>query len=308
MKALEAKQHIAFKNILFANDLGISARRALPFAVALADHCGAKFYAAHVIPPEAYALALPEAVERILDDAQNSASYALDQIIDPLRRRGQPCETLLGHGNVADVLTEFARNHAVDLVVVGTSSRSGLGKVLLGSIAEEIIREAPCPVLTVGPHVMTEPLAGIQNIVCATDFSPGSLRAEELAVSLAHEYQAHLTLVHVVEGVLRDSPHLAIQLTEKRLRGMIPLEPEFLHEPQVMVEIGPVAKRILAVEAQLLADIIVMGVRGAGAFAQTASHFGSIAHTVVSLSTCPVLTVGDVRRTNSSRGSLWSRQ
>jgi len=299
MKALEVKQHIAFKNILFATDLDISARRALPFAVALAGHCGAKLYAAHVIPLEAYALPHPEAIERILNEAQDYASYALNQIIDPLRRRGQPCETLLGHGDVADVLTEFVHNHAADLVVVGTSSRAGLGKVLLGSIAEEIIRDAPCPVLTVGPHVMAEASAGIQNIVCATDFSPGSLRAEEIAVALAHEYQAHLTLVHVVEGVLRDSPHLAIQLTETRLREMIPLVPELLHEPQVMVEIGPVAKRILAVEAGLLADVIVMGVRGAGAFAQTASHFGSIAHTVVSLSTCPVLTVGHVQNTEN---------
>jgi nucleotide-binding universal stress UspA family protein len=298
MKAMEVKQHIAFKNILFATDLDISARRALPFAVALADHCGAKLYAAHVIPHAAYAFAHPESVERMLKEAQDYANYELNQIIDPLRLRGQTCEALLGHGDVADVLTEFVHNHAADLVVVGTSSRAGVGKVLLGSIAEEIIRGAPCPVLTVGPQVMAE-AAGIQSIVCATDFSPGSLRAAEVAVSLAHEYQAHLTLVHVVEGVLRDSPHLAIQLTEKRLREMIPLVPELLHEPQVMVEIGPVAKRILAVEAELLADTIVMGVRGAGAFAQTASHFGSIAHTVVSLSTCPVLTVGDVEKTEN---------
>ena len=98
--------------------------------------------------------------------------------------------------------------------------------------------------------------------------------------------------MHVVEGVLRDSPHLAIQLTEKRLRKMIPLEPELLYEPQVVAEIGPVADRILGVANDLAADIIVMGVRGAGAFAQTASHFGSIAHRVVSLAKCPVLTVG----------------
>jgi nucleotide-binding universal stress UspA family protein len=299
MEALEAKQHIAFKNILFATDLDISARRALPFAVALADHCGAKLYAAHVIPPGVYVFARPESIDLTLEEFQAHAIRALNQMIDPLRQHGQRCGMLLGHGNVADVLTKFVHNHAADLVVVGTSSRAGLGKVLLGSIAEEIIREAPCPVLTVGPHVMAEPSAGIQSIVCATDFSPGSLRAQEIAVSLAHEYQAHLTLVHVVEGVLRDSPHLAIQLTEKRLRELIPLEPELMHEPQVMVEIGPVAKRILAVEAELLADIIVMGVRGAGAFAQTASHFGSIAHKVVSLSTCPVLTVGHVQNTEN---------
>ena len=117
---------------------------------------------------------------------------------------------------------EFVRNHGVDLVVVGTSSRGGLGKVLLGSTAEEIIRVAPCPVLTVGPHVTAEASVGIRSIVCATDFSLGSLRAAEFAVSLAHEYQADLTLVHVVEGVLTESPDLAIQLTEQRLREMIP--------------------------------------------------------------------------------------
>jgi nucleotide-binding universal stress UspA family protein len=67
-----------------------------------------------------------------------------------------------------------------------------------------------------------------------------------------------------------------------------------------MVEIGPVADRILGVTNELLADIIVMGLRGAGAFAQTASRFGSIAHRVVSLAACPVLTVGDVQKIANS--------
>jgi nucleotide-binding universal stress UspA family protein len=71
MKTMEAKQHIAFKNILFATDLDISARRALPFAVAMADHCGAKLYAAHVIPLEDYALAHPGAIDHVLNEAQD---------------------------------------------------------------------------------------------------------------------------------------------------------------------------------------------------------------------------------------------
>src|ERR1022692_339500 len=195
---------------------------------------------------------------------------------------------------------EFARNHCADLVVVGTSSRGGLGKVFLGSTSEEIIRVAPCPVLTVGPHVTAEASVGVRSIVCATDFSLGSLRAAEFAVSLAHEYQADLTLVHVVEEVLTESPDRAIQLTEQRLREMIPSEPKLMYKPQVVVEIGPVADRILGIANELLADIIVMGVRGAGAFAQTASHFGSIAHKVVSLATCPVVTIGDVHSTDNN--------
>jgi nucleotide-binding universal stress UspA family protein len=296
MKTLEVKQQIALKNILFATDFELSAGRALPFAVALADRYGAKFYAAHVVPPGAYALARPESIELTLQELQAHASRALNQIIDPLRQHGQRCEALLGSGDVVAVLMEFARNSRADLVVMGTSSRGGLSKVLLGSTAEEIIRVAPCPVLTVGPHVTAEASVGVRSIVCATDFSLGSLRAAEFAVSLAHKFQADLTLIHVVEGVLTDSPDRAIQLTEQRLREMIPSEPQLPHGPEVVVEIGPVAERILAIAKELIADIIVMGVRGAGAFAETASHFGSIAHRVVALAPCPVMTVGDVQK------------
>ena len=299
MKALEMKQQIALKNILFATDFEVSASRALPFAVALADRYGAKFYAVHVIPPGAYALARPESIDLTLEELQAHAIRALNQIIDPLRQQGQRCGTLLGCGDVLAVLMEFVRNHGVDLVVVGTSSRGGLGKVLLGSTAEEIIRVAPCPVLTVGPHVTAVAPVGVRSIVCATDFSLGSLRAAEFAVSLAHEYQADLTLVHVVEEVLTESPGPAIQLAEQRLHEMIPSEPKLQYEPEVVVEIGPVAERILAVANELIADFIVMGVRGAGAFAETASHFGSIAHRVVALAPCPVMTVGDLQKADN---------
>lgn len=198
--------------------------------------------------------------------------------------------------DVPDVLMEFVRSHGVDLVVVGTRSRGGLGKVLLGSTAEEIIRVAPCPVLTVGPHVTAVASVGVRSVVCATDFSLGSLRAAEFAVSLAHEYEADLTLVHVVDEILPESPGRVIQLSEQRLREMIPSEPQLRYEPEVLVEIGSVAERILAAANEVLADIIVMGVRGAGAFAQTASHFGSIAHRVVALAQCPVMTVGDLQK------------
>ena len=268
----------------------------MPFAVALADRYGAKFYAAHVIPPGAYALARPESVEPTLEELQAHGIRALNQIIEPLRQHGQRCGTLLGCGDVPDVLMEFVRNHNVDLVVVGTSSRGGLGKVLLGSTAEDIIRVARCPVLTVGPHVTAVASVGIRSIVCATDFSLGSLRAAEFAVSLAHEYQADLTLVHVVDEDVTESPDLAIRRTEQRLREMIPSEPKLLYEPKVVVEIGPVAERILAVANELMADVIVMGVRGAGAFADTVSHFGSIAHRIVAMAPCPVMTVGEPQK------------
>ncbi|HYM74358.1 MAG TPA: universal stress protein [Candidatus Dormibacteraeota bacterium] len=298
MRVLELKPQITLKNILFATDFEVSASRALPFAVALANRYEAKLYAAHVIPPEVYALASPESIDRALKEAGDFAGYTLNQITASLRCHGLRCEALLGDGNVADVIEEWVQTYSADLVVVGTISRAGWGKVVLGSVAEEVIREATCPVLTVGPQVTTLASAGVHSVVCATDFSSASQRAVDFAMLLASEYEAHLTLVHVIEGSLRGLQREAIQQDEKRLREMIPREPELLYRPEVVVEAGSVAERILDVAANLSADFIVMGVRGAGAFAQTASRFGSIAHRVVALAPCPVVTIGDVRNTN----------
>jgi nucleotide-binding universal stress UspA family protein len=302
MKLAETHAKIALKNILFATDFEALASRALQFAAALAHRYEAKLYTAHVIPRVAYAYARPESMERILKEAYDYAGYELNQIIGPLRHRGCSCEALLADGDPGQVITALAESHEADLIVVGTGSREGFGKLLLGSVAEEIIREAPCPVLTVGPHVATDPSAGFQSIVCATDFSPGSVRAALFGLSLAREYNAHLTLVHVVADTLKSSPHLAMEVTERQLRALLPFEPELQHEPQMVVETGPVAERILSIADELSADLAAIGARGVGTFAQTASHFGSIAHKVVSHAACPVITVGGRHEPEQNQG------
>lgn len=296
MKTLTSDRQIAVKNIMFATDFEVSAGRALPFAVALAKRFGAKLCAVHVIPREAYAFVSPESVDRVLAEAGDFAGYTLNQIVGPLRSRGLPCDTLLGEGDVAAVVEEFAQMRAADLLVVGTSRHAALGRMLLGSVAEELIRDSPCPVLTVGPHVTTLASDGVHTIVCPTDFSGASNRATKFAVSLAEEYQAHLTLVHVIQGGAKDSLHLTTQLIEKRIFETIPPESELQYPPEIVVEIGSVSERILNLASDLSADVIVMGVRGVGSFGQMASRFGSIAHKVVSLSPCPVLTVSDLQK------------
>jgi nucleotide-binding universal stress UspA family protein len=79
------KNAIALKNILLATDFAVSANRAVPFALSLADHYGAKLYAAHVIPEEAYVLARPESIERILKETRDYAEYKLNQLVAPSR-------------------------------------------------------------------------------------------------------------------------------------------------------------------------------------------------------------------------------
>ncbi len=290
MKALAARPKIALKNILFATDFEAQANRALPFAVDFAEHFGAKLFIAHVIPEAAYCFSRPDSVDRIWAESHDYARYRLEQIVGSLRFDDRTGEALVGEGDPGELIAEFAQTHGADLIVIGTSSRAGVGKLLLGSVAEETIRVASCPVLTIGPHVTTAYRTRIQNIVCAVDFSPESLSAAELAAFLACEYQAQITLTHVLDEVLQE--YAAMQAIEVHLLDLVPFEAELPHKPNVIVEIGPVAECILNLSERLSADLIIMGIRGTGAFGPMTSHLGSIANKVISLATCPVMTVG----------------
>ena len=290
MKTAKCTTQIKLKNILLATDLSEASMHATRYAISLAARYGGKLYAAHVISLDALVLAHPEALDRILKEANDYAECALDELLAPARRQGLPCEALVGVGDITNVLREFVEKYEADLVVVGTSGRAGLGKVFLGSVAEEIIRDAPCPVLTVGAKAAGMTAPDIQSILCAIDFSQESLHASEYAFFLAQEHKAHLALLHVVGGSMDEPPSHAVQLLSQALRELISLQAELFYEPEIVVTGGPVADRILEFAAERSAHLIVMGVRGVGAFASQASRFGSIAHEVISRSPCPVLT------------------
>ncbi len=195
------------------------------YAISLAARCGGKLYAAHVISLEALVLAHPEALDRILKEANDYAECALGELLATARRRALPCEALIGAGDITNVLRGFVEKYEADLVVVGTKGREGLGKVFLGSVAEEIIREAPCPVLTVGAKAADMTAPDIRNILCAIDFSQESLHASEYAFFLAQEHKAHLALLHVVGGSTDEPPSHAVQLLSQALRELISLRP-----------------------------------------------------------------------------------
>jgi nucleotide-binding universal stress UspA family protein len=177
-----------------------------------------------------------------------------------------------------------------------------LSKLLLGSIAEQILRRAPCPVLTVGPRVAGLPTSTFgngnsapveirfQRILYATDFTPQSLAAKPLAVSLAREFGAELTLLHVIEehADLSRKPG-PLESATQRLEELVS-EKEAL-SPKAVVEFGSPSGRILEVGEEHHADLIILGVRPPG-------YLGVVSHVpwatvpkVVAEACCPVLTV-----------------
>jgi nucleotide-binding universal stress UspA family protein len=299
MKTPLPSSQILLKSVLFGTDFSAASMRALPYATDTATQYGARLYVAHVVPIESYLLGDSQAVERLRLARQEAESSLANIVRSPsvARISGTP---LLDNGDVWVVLRGFIEQYSVDLLVVGTTGRTGLGKVLLGSVAEEAIRESPCPVLAVGPRTPDEAVTRVQKILYASDLSRDSLLGAPYAFSCAERFHARLTLLHVMAS-LPESPYLDAQMARVRLGEIVSLYSPLATAPDLLVELGSPANVILKVAADLEADLIVIGARGAGAVARLASHFGSIAHKVVSHAHCPVLTVGGSRAESAGR-------
>lgn len=293
MKTLPAADKVSLARVMFATDLSDASMRALPFALGVATRYGAQLYLAHVIPIDPYLVGDPKAEER-LRQARKEADFNLAGLINSGSSRAVSCEALVDNGDIWGILRGFITGHDVDLLVLGTTGRTGLGKVLLGSVAEEAIRESPCPVLTVGPRVPSEETIKLDTILYATDFSTDSLLAVPYALSFAETFHARLTLLHVIEG-LPESPYLDAQMARVHLNELVEHHFELASASEARAEMGSPADMILEVARETASDLIVIGARGAGALARLATHFGSIAHKVVSRAACPVLTVGGPR-------------
>ena len=290
MKTPERVSNKVFlRNVLFATDFSSASMKALPYVTGIARRFDSKLCIAHVVPPEDYASGL-NSLEEAAQIARGEAELKMSSLLASLLCRDLACEAVVGNGDVWIGLSDFMRRSATNLLIMGTIGRTGVRKFLLGSIAEEAMRESPCPVLTVGPECHAAQEIEFRNILYATDFSADSLVAAPYALAFAKNCGSRLTLVHVFEG-LTESPCLDTQLAKLRLRDLVSQPVDLGPEPQVIVEMGSPANVILKAADDSASDLIVIGARGAGALARLASHFGSVAHKIVCRSVCPVLTV-----------------
>jgi nucleotide-binding universal stress UspA family protein len=300
--AVNGKSRIALQSILFATDFSSASEQALGYALGIARRYDAKMLLAHVIRPDVYQLVPPEALTVTAEHARRFAEQQMSRLLVSGRLRGIPHQVLLGTGELWPVLSEFLEKHEVDLIVVGTHGRTGVRKLLLGSVAEEIFRLAPCPVLTVGPHAA--PPAPSENggagvlrrILLATDFTLHSARAAAYAFSLAQEHMARLALLHVVQETPERLPQNQARVQEffqRRMAELLPPEADLWCQPEFLLEHGSPADVILRVAGSeppdSRADLIVLGVRKAANFP---GHLPpATAYKVVCQAPCPVLTI-----------------
>jgi nucleotide-binding universal stress UspA family protein len=292
MQAVQARTRITLKNILFATDFSQAAGAAAPIAIQIARRYGAKVYGLHVNRFDDYTAAAPSAWAAVAEAAEKETKEDAGRLNEQLQSIEH--EVVIGEGNLWEVLSNMIQQKEIDLVVVGTRGRTGFGKTLLGSVAEQILRQSPCPVLTVGPHVnpWSDEYVKMREILYATNLATDTPVAAPYAISLAQENQAHLVLLHVIEdpkaGDLVDSPEVT-DLKERKLQQLVTEQAELWCEPTYIVEQGPAAEKILDVAKRRPTDLIILGARPAKGLA-THMNIGTV-HKVVSQAKCPVLTV-----------------
>ncbi len=298
MPTLEAGQKIAVSRILFATDFSPYSDTALPYAAAIARKYGAKVYGTHVVSSEDYLFTTPDVWPAHLEKGDELQQEITARIEEQLR--GLPHEVLFGAGDVWSVLSRQIQENNIELVVLGTHGRTGARKMLVGSVAEKVFRQSPCPVLSIGPNVPWRIDGDIcfENILLATDFGKESLAALPFALSLAEEGKTRLTLLHVAEvptSAEADLERLRASL-KRRLTDSVPPEAEERCSVECIVEfrrtfVSP-AEQILEMARNREVDLIVLGVRPPHGGMGAITH---LAHTtdqhIVAHAMCPVLTV-----------------
>jgi nucleotide-binding universal stress UspA family protein len=288
--ASPAVTRIALNHILLATDFSEASKTALQYACNLARSYASKIFIMHVVPPELYLASPLEPVPMDFDifwsrEKQNMADFAAAKALEEI-----PHENILQRGELWDAISGGIDRNNIDLVITGTHGRKGLKKMVLGSVAEKIYRQAKCPVLTVRPEAAESSTAWrLNRILFATDFSETSLHALPYALSLAEENHATLILLNVAPLVPYQYKQSVIDTTSKRLQALVP--PESQCQPDVVVCFDFPADAILQIARDRETDLIVLGVNRRGAVGFSSHLPWSTASEVVSAAPCPVLTV-----------------
>lgn len=305
-KAQEA-QKIALRRILMATDFSSASDRALQHALAIAGRYDAELSLVHVNSPEPHEPAPMDPIPRELDRERLSSEREMQRLELEVEEKNLAHRILIERGPVWNVLSCMIERDHPDLLVLGTHGRGGLEKLVLGSVAEEVLRLAPCPVLTVGPKAIAPQSypAEFKCILFATDFGPESVNAFPYAQALTGDCGAALIVMHAVPPLTSgayypaDYAFMDLSAFEKRVReetlqkleSMFPTAPNQNRRHEYVVANGFPADAILETAAMRKADLLVLGVGHTWSARVTAHVSGALIHDVLCKAACPVLTV-----------------
>jgi nucleotide-binding universal stress UspA family protein len=298
---------VEFKQILCATDLSTFSNTAVYYGAALARIFEAKVHLCHVIDlpmvsVHGEAFSYPP---DYLESLQDNGYQQLKTLMEPL---SVAWEAHVETGAVARTIAGLSEAVGADLVIAATHGRSGLKRLLLGSVTEQLIRIARCPFLIVPPpekRMSSQEIDrfAVKRVLVGCDFSKDSARAVEYGFSLAQEFQAALHLVHVIEPFAYKDALMPDPLTAKvqidldahlknKLDILVPKEARNWCDVTTDCLAGRPFEELIKYAVLHTVDLIILGIRGHGLV--ESFLLGSTTDRVIRRATCPVLTVGGV--------------
>ena len=290
------------KSILCPIDFSDFSAAAYQYALSLAEHYKAKVVALHVVELWKYPFADYAAYEadyaKFSGALNEGGEVKLRQFVEKHSPGGIRPQLVVHQGSPSDWILSFAQTENIELIVMGTHGRRGFDRLVLGSTTDRVMRRAACPVLVISKASHSSIAAGpegrhghrLSRILYCTDFSKNSERALSYAISATAEYDAELTLLHVVEHV----PHslkkdeLVVSCAGE-LDKLVAADMRKNCKIKMAVRVGKPYEQIVrhVVEEQI--DMVAMAARGAEALDRAV--FGSTTYRVIQLGPCPVLAV-----------------
>lgn len=293
-------------DILYPTDFSPCASHALPHAVRLAKTFGADLHLLHalVLQDADTGNAAPRlpSMEQLYEALEERAEQQLRNAMDEQDERGFEIKRAQVRSlSAAAAILDYASENDADLIVMGTHGRRGLRRLLLGSVAEEVVRLAPCPVLTVPERTEGGPATHVDRILVPVDFSSHATLALAYAAEFASLFAADMHVLHVVDEVvypdfyppvIPSAGSVTDELRDEsinRLKGLLREAPETGRPTFVHVCAGRAASAIPDFASEQNADLIVLASHGLTGL----SHMllGSVSEQVVRRATCPVFTV-----------------
>lgn len=294
LQVVERPVTVPVENILLATDFSLVSVKAGAYARAVAQHFGSSLEIVNVFSPsvvtdygEAILTMTPAQMKEISEE--NLRDYARELRLDGIETRLVSAEDHVP----SSALLDIAREHEADLIVTGTEAKVGLSRLILGSTAEQLLRLANCPVLTVGPRAKTPTDGPIEfkTIIYATDLSAEAAKAAVIAVAFAQDSAAHLYCCSVM-SVDEEGPKTRAELQEdfvRRMKNLIPADAYDWCVPEFVVRYGEAASSLLDFAHQVQADLIVLGARRSSFWLTRVE--GGLTPSLLAHAKCPVLTV-----------------
>lgn len=280
------------RTILFGTDFSAACQNAWPYALALAREYNSRLLLVHVIDSAMFAAVPSELARKAREQVRREKE---DQMKDLQLSENSPridFEPLLQEGEIADVLLRIVQERSVELLVAGTRGRSRTKRLLLGSVAEKLFRQATCPSLIVPERASFGERFAVTRILCPIDFSAASYVAVDFAKSIARRQRAQLILTHVLREHLANGKaekEWAVHDAQHRLRKFLVGDQDLPFESLIEVAVGAAAEQVSRTAMEYHADLIVVSVHPG---AETIAHERERnAYKIIRWSRCAVLTI-----------------